>query len=127
MSGMSCDFPADLSKLLFDFLSGAFRIWPIETNSRSAILKPMRTMQRRQRSRQTVADRFALLRLHSLPRLTISVTIQVRMTRAHLRNQRLRNVARIELAKLFCDYGMKTNLKKNIAELFAHERRFALS
>src|SRR5215207_1061252 len=55
------------SQLFLDFAGGSRRVWPVEAHPCSAILKPMRTMQRRKAKWQSVGNRFALLRFHFLP------------------------------------------------------------
>ncbi len=114
------ELAAHFGKLLLHLASGAFGVVPIESDARGAFLQPKCAMERRQRGREPVRDRFALRCLHLFPRATLAIAVEMRMPLAHFPDQRLRDVAHIEGALLVGNDRMEEHLQQHVPQLFAH-------
>ena len=113
-------FVAHFLQLLLDLLYRSLDVWPVESNTRGAVLKPERSMERRQIGGQAVDDARTLLRLHLLPRLARALTVQMWMPALHLRDERPGHVVHGERALFLGEHGVEENLQQEIAQLFAN-------
>ncbi len=85
----------------------------------------MGAVQRGQSGRETIGDGAARPGLHLLPIGPVAALVQVRMPASHLRNQRVRDVVRVELAVLLGDHRMEEHLEEDVAQLLANRVRVA--
>lgn len=125
--GVATKVLANLGKLLLDLRDRAGGVRPVEPHARGAILEPVRAMQRGQAGGQSVGDAAAPGRLHLLPRLPRSALVQVRMACAHLGDQRVSDIVRVEGTPLFGHHRVEQYLEQDVTEFLPRQAVIALA
>jgi alanine racemase len=119
--GRAVELFPDLLELLVDLFQRAVVVRPVESHSRGAVLEPEGAVQPRQTHGQAVDDRFALLRLHLLPRPPLTALVEMRMASLHLRDEPIDDIMEVEGSPLLGDDRVEEDLQEEIAQLLAQQ------